>query len=373
MGLSNIEVKKQNRNSVLRYMLKAEAAPKNMIAEALGLSIPTVAQGIRELEEKGLVKEEGVLESMGGRKAKSYRCIRDAKLAIGLDITANHVNVVVINLAMEVLYTKRVQLRLKDDETSYEKLKNVVFAAIGESGINQKDILGLGISLPAIIDETGTQIYAMHEQMKISYKIHEIAAKRFSFPVLLENDANCGGKAEYHAGGTSPDCVYFFVSQSVGGAVMVEGKACYGRSRRLGEFGHMTLVPGGRICYCGRQGCVNGYCSTKLLSDRTGGNLGEFFEGLKAGREDLKKVWDEYLDHLALAIHNLIMAFDYDLIIGGYLGQYIDDYMEELGEKIRKLDPYLKDMSFLKPAVYKYEASAVGAALIFIEKFVSRI
>ena len=154
MGLSNIEVKKQNRNSVLRYMLKAEAAPKNMIAEP-GLSIPTVAQGIRELEEKGLVKEEGVLESMGGRKAKSYRCIRDAKLAIGLDITANHVNVVVINLAMEVLYTKRVQLRLKDDETSYEKLKNVVFAAIGESGINQKDILGLGISLPAIIDETG--------------------------------------------------------------------------------------------------------------------------------------------------------------------------------------------------------------------------
>ena len=70
MGLSNIEVKKQNRNSVLRYMLKAEAAPKNMIAEALGLSIPTVAQGIRELEEKGLVKEEGVLESMGGRKAR---------------------------------------------------------------------------------------------------------------------------------------------------------------------------------------------------------------------------------------------------------------------------------------------------------------
>ena len=155
--------------------------------------------------------------------------------AIGLDITANHVNVVVINLAMEVLYTKRVQLRLKDDETSYEKLKNVVFAAIGESGINQKDILGLGISLPAIIDETGTQIYAMHEQMKISYKIHEIAAKWFSFPVLLENDANCGGKAEYHAGGTSPDCVYFFVSQSVGGAVMGRGESLLREKQKAGE------------------------------------------------------------------------------------------------------------------------------------------
>ena len=71
MGLSNIEVKKQNRNSVLRYMLKAEAAPKNMIAEALGLSIPTVAQGIRELEEKGLVKEEGVLESMGAGRLRA--------------------------------------------------------------------------------------------------------------------------------------------------------------------------------------------------------------------------------------------------------------------------------------------------------------
>ena len=54
MGLSNIEVKKQNRNSVLRYMLKAEAAPKNMIAEALDLASPPLPRASGNWRRKGL-------------------------------------------------------------------------------------------------------------------------------------------------------------------------------------------------------------------------------------------------------------------------------------------------------------------------------
>ncbi|MDY3999252.1 MAG: ROK family transcriptional regulator [Blautia sp.] len=373
MGLNSIEVKRRNRNNVLMYMLKNGQVSKSSVASALKLSIPTVTQCLNELQEIGLVKEEGAMESIGGRKSAGYRGIRNAKVAIGVDITRNHVNAVVTDLSLDLLYSKRVNIRLHDDQESYDKLKEIIISSIEESGIDQSSVLGLGISLPAIIDETGTRLNALHEQMEISYYLYDIVKDWFPFPVHLENDANSAGRAEIKLSGSSKDTVFFFVSPSVGGAVMIDGKSVYGRVRRAGEFGHMTLVPGGRKCYCGRMGCMDAYCSTELLSECTDGNLREFFSQLSLENEECMAVWEEYLDYIALAIHNLIAAFDMEIIIGGYLGQYLGPYLNRLEARIRKLDPYLSDIKFIKTARLKYEASAIGAASIFIENYLSEI
>ena len=97
MGLSSIEVKKANKNSVLRYILSADQFSKNNVAQALNLSIPTVTQALRELHDIGLVRESGMLESIGGRKAMGYQCVKDYRVSVGVDITRNHVNVVIVN------------------------------------------------------------------------------------------------------------------------------------------------------------------------------------------------------------------------------------------------------------------------------------
>lgn len=371
MGLSNIEVKKANRNSILQYMLSIESAAKSSVAEALRLSVPTVTQGLKELEAAGLIEEDGIQDSIGGRKAKTYCCKKNAKVALGIDITANHVNLVMLNLAKQVLYSKRVRMKMQDQAASYEALRAVIDEVVEESQIPAEKILGLGISLPAIVDESGTKIYALHEQMELSHELYEIVKSWYPFPVLLGNDANSAGKAELGPLHTEKNTVYFFVSQTVGGAIMLEGQGFYGIHCRAGELGHMTLVPGGRPCYCGRTGCVDAYCSTKLLSDRTEGNLEQFFQCLEAGNEAYGALWEEYLDYLALAVHNVNTVFDSEVIIGGYLGQYMEPYMDALRERVRKIDPYLSDMSFLKPAALKYEAAAVGAASIFIDDFIA--
>lgn len=374
MGLSNIEVKKVNRNNILQYMLKADAVSKNRIAEENRLSVPTVAQVLKELEAAGLVKEEGMFDSIGGRKAKSYCCIKDAQLALGIDITTNHVNIVIIDLAMQILYSKRVRFRVHDDKASYQELKEVVKRAVEESLVDSEKILGWGISLPAIIDETGSRIYAKHEQMDISYQFYDIVKDWFSFPVFLENDANSAGKAEILFSRTNEEnTVYFSVSQSVGGAIIIGGRVFYGRSCRGGEIGHMTLVPGGKPCYCGRSGCMNTYCSTKILSDIADDDLGKFFEGLERGEKRYTVLWETYLDNLALAVHNISMALDSEIIIGGYLGQYIGAYITPLRERVQKMNPYLTDLSFIKPAALKYESSAIGAAAVFVEKYIAAI
>lgn len=373
MGISNIEVKKRNKHSILQYMLKSEAVPKNSIAEDTRLSVPTVAQVLRELEEIGLIREEGVLDSIGGRKAKSYCCIKDARAALGVDITANHINIVLINLAKQILYSRRVRIRLENDPSSYGELKAIITQAIDESGFPADKILGWGISLPAIIDETGSKIYAMHEQMQVSFQLYDIVKDWFPFPVILDNDANSAGKAELALSGSEKDTIYFSISQSVGGAVMIGGQVYYGRMQRGGEIGHMTLFPEGRPCYCGRMGCMNSYCSTKILSDMTDEDLGKFFESLERKDKKCSEIWEEYLNYLALAIHNITMLFDSEVVIGGYLGQYMEPYMQELRDRVQKIDHYLTDTAFIRQAVLKHEASAIGVAAVSIERYIEEI
>lgn len=373
MGLSNIEVKRMNRNNILRYMLANGSNAKNTIAAALDLSIPTVAQCLKELQEQGLVEEEGTMKSIGGRKAMTFRAIPDAKIAVGVDITRNHANIVVTDLAMNVIHFSRKKIRMYDEAESYAQLHALIDAVIQESGVKMDRILGMGVSLPAIIDENGTKIYAMHEPMQISYHLYEIIKNWFPFPVSLGNDADSAGRAELIDRGVTDNRLFFFVSPSVGGSVFINGETFYGHNRRAGEFGHMTLVPDGKKCYCGRAGCVNSYCSTENLSDLTDGDLGEFFERLKKQDEICLKTWDKYLDYLALAIHNLMTSFDMDMVIGGYLGQYLGDYMDDLKNRVRKFDSYLTGSDFVQPARLKYEASALGAANIFLERYISEV
>lgn len=368
MGISSIEIKKMNRNNVLRYMLQSEDVfSKNDIAYSLNLSIPTVTQSLKELQGYGLVTEAGALESIGGRKAMSYQCEKNAKVAIGVDITPNHVNIVISNLASQPMYTERRKIK------TYEELRLLIEKAIAKNNLSEETILGIGLSLPAIIDKSGTKIIALHEKMEFWSDIYNHFKEWFSFPVTMVNDANSAARAELSTYDTEERFIYFSISQSVGGAIIHSRQLIGGLSQRAGEFGHMTLIADGRPCYCGRKGCVDAYCSTTVLSDATEGRLEEFFEQLSNGNPKCSKIWNEYIKYLALALHNLNMVFDEQIIIGGYLGQYIIPFMDDLYALIKEVDPYMTDFSLIKPSKLKYEASAMGAAIFFAEQYISSI
>ncbi len=374
MAKNNMEVKKMNRNTIFRYILKRDIVSKLDISEALRLSVPTVAQGLQDLQEKGLVTEEGTFDSTGGRKAKGYSCIRNAKAALGVDITENHINIVMIDLAEQNIISIRKKFRIiYDNVMSYQALKNEIEEVIGKSGIDRDRILGMGISLPAIIDRTGKVIYASYERMNIDPDFYDIVSRQFSFPVILTNDANSGGRAEAGLLEEVDDVIYFSLSQTVGGAVLINRQLFYGQNQRGGEFGHMTLVVDGPPCYCGRRGCVDIYCSSAILSNETEGNLELFFKRMEEGEEKLKKIWNTYLDNLAIAVHNLYMVFDSDIIIGGYVGMHMGKYLDDLKERVKKMDTHINNTNFIRESKLKYEAPAIGAASIFIEEYRKQI
>ena len=70
------------------------------------------------------------------------------------------------------------------------------------------------------------------------------------------------------------------------------------------------------------------------LADLTEGKLEIFFEKLEEGNAEYEKIWDEYLDNLAIAVDNLRMCFDCEVVLGGYVGNLIGPYVPRLRQMV---------------------------------------
>lgn len=367
-----MEVKKMNRNAVYKFLYRHEPISIQEIAYRLNLSLPTVTQNLKELLERELILETGLFESTGGRKAKAISYNSVAKYSIGLDITRNHVGIVVIDISGKVIKNERTQFPFANSREYFEGVGNLVKQFAAGCRIEESKILGAGIALPAILSaDKETVDYAT----VIDFKGGSV--KDFSefipYPCVLSNDANAAGFAELWIQESIEDAVYLSLNNSVGGSIII-GKNIYpGQNQRSGEFGHMTIVPGGQRCYCGQKGCVDAYCSAKLLSDSTNGSIAEFFRLLRLKKEPQGTIWEEYLRHLLVTINNLRMLYDCNVILGGYAGAYMDEYIDYLREQVAKRNTFEVDGNYLHVCKYKLEATAVGAALQHVDSFISGI
>lgn len=370
--VNSMDVKKINRNAIYKFLYKHEPISIQEIAYSLKMSLPTVTQNLKELQEKDLVMEAGLFESTGGRKAKAMAYNSRAKFAIGLDITQNHVGIVVIDLSGKVLNHIRKQYPFVYSKEYFAGVGSLVEQFITASSIARDKILGVGIALPAILSaDKETVKYAA----VIDFKGGSVQdfAEFLPYSCLLSNDANAAGFAELWGEESTQDVVYLSLNNSVGGAI-ITGKNIYnGANQRGGEFGHMTIVPGGNTCYCGQKGCVDAYCSAKILSDSTNGKIADFFKLLHAGSSLQKTLWAEYLKHLVVTINNLRMLYDCNVILGGYAGAYMDEYIDEIRALVAKRNTFEKDGSYVHVCKYKLEATAVGAALQHVEIFIDNI
>lgn len=368
---SNIDVKRINKISIYREILKNERISQRELSDKTNISWPTILQNVGELREMGLIQDVGAFQSTGGRKAKAIAAIPDARYAVGADITCNHISLVLVNLTGAICASVRTRIEFENVSSYYEALAALIDGFLSNHQIPSDRVLGIGVSIPGITDDDAGKIASSHV-LGIPGMAYSRISRHLSYPALFVNDANAAGFAEMrdlsgHNG------VYLSLSNSVGGAVFLNGRLYEGENHRSGEFGHMTLIPGGIPCYCGKKGCLDAYCASLRLSDHTNGDLDEFFSRLSQMDPEIIPVWDEYLTNLSYAVNNLRMNFDCDIILGGYIGAHFDQFLDTLTEKLEELNTFELDGSYLKPCRFKLEASALGAALQWIEKFITEI
>ena len=125
-GVNSIEVKKINRNNIYNFLYKHEPISIQEIAYTLNMSLPTVTQNIKELKDRDLVIETGLFESTGGRKAKAISYNSVARYAIGLDVTQNHVGIVLIDLGVKVIKNERKQYQFVNSKDYFKGVGDLV-------------------------------------------------------------------------------------------------------------------------------------------------------------------------------------------------------------------------------------------------------
>ncbi|MFV0364557.1 MAG: ROK family protein [Suipraeoptans sp.] len=384
-GTTNREVKKVNRNKVFRYLNSRENASMPEIAAGIGVSTPTVLTIVSELLRAGVVCEEGELESTGGRKAKAYSVVSDSAIFIGLDITKNHIGIVCTDLSEAVRCYKRDRVVFELTDVYLRKLAETVESFLTENNIKRELVKGIGVSVPGIVDANRNYLKESHLlNIKQGLSCEELC-KYIPYDCYLVNDANAGAMAECTGNNIHENMVYLSLSNSVGGALIfkageltLEGNGYFrnlyvGDNWTGGEFGHIVIHPEGETCYCNKKGCLDAYCSALVLANKEGGRLEKFFEKLEAGNIEYRQIWEDYLKNLSYAIDTLIMSFDCEIVLGGYVGSFLEPYIEEYKRTIKENSIFKQKDNFLRAAKYKIEASALGAAAFLVEEFITLI
>ena len=387
-GTNSLEVKKLNRNRVFRYVNGRRETSMPDISAALDISGPTVLTIVKELKSAGVVEEVGALESTGGRKAKAIASVKEARYAVGMDITGNHVGFAYTDLSMKVLAHERIRKHFYNEEQYFQEIGELLKDFIARNHIPEGQIEGVGIALPGIVDREKNILTRSHV-LGIQEASNRMWTKYIPYPCELLNDANAAAITEdICCERPDSNMVYLSLSNSVVGAVIFademksnmgtkvgnDDMTMYmGNNWRSGEFGHMVIHSEGRTCYCGKKGCLDAYCSALKLAGLEEGNLSAFFREMESGNEEYKRIWEDYLQDLAIAVDNLRMCFDCEIVLGGYVGNHMEPYIERFKEIVSKKNIFGGSGEYVRVCQYREESSAYGAALYQIENYISKI
>ena len=357
-----------NLGRTLRLVMQTERITKPDIAMQLGVSLPTASQNVRLLMERGLLAYDGTAESTGGRKAQTVVPVPEARVALGLDITAHQVRGVLVNLQGAELASFTQTLAFSNTDAYFTELSEMTEAFLQSNQVEQKRLLGTGISIPGVLSADGVMLVRSHV-LQVEHLPTAMFFEKLWGACAICNDAKAAAIAELWQWRDLGTAVYLSLSESVGGALVMENHIYEGVHCRGGEFGHMTLVPDGRRCYCGQYGCVDAYCNATVLTEQAE-TLTAFFQALEEGKPGCVRVWHRYAEHLAMAINSIITMLDCPVILGGLVGAQLSlDSLQELLQRVQERATFEIQENQLLLCRHRHNTAAVGGALQLVHSF----
>lgn len=149
--------------------------------------------------------------------------------------------------------------------------------------------------------------------------------EKFSVPVLVENDANCLALAEYFAScaGEYHYVMAVILGTGVGSGLILNDRLYRGNKGGAGEIGHTTIDIGGRLCECGRRGCVEAYLSGPSLSRRFYEKSGKkldvpaIYSLYQEGDKQAVQIFEESCQIMGEVFADMTTILDLDAIILG--------------------------------------------------------
>ena len=204
-----------------------------------------------------------------GRKretGKGNTSVTEDFLTIGVDIGGTNFRAAVVDESGTILAVE--QLPTPSNVEALEKaLEQVITQLCEQHSTAKRQIVAVGLAIAGFIDETRTHVrFAPHLPWRNTELVQRLR-RRLELPVVIEHDANSAAWGEYFQGAAQGEdtWVLFALGTGIGAAVMHKGEIYRGAFGTSPEFGHLTVMPGGRACPCGKMGCLERYCSGSAL------------------------------------------------------------------------------------------------------------
>jgi predicted NBD/HSP70 family sugar kinase len=374
------DIRRRNRSILLSKLFFDGPLSRLDLSHVTGLSGATVSNVTAELVDERLIVEAGQVESDGGRPGVLLRVDPGYAYVMGVDVGETGIKVDLFDLSMSLCAT--VERALPSSRPDPPRVARLIAAGAREAmqtaGIAETDLLGLGIGVPGTVEqpagkvrtsrrgepESGAHVHAPTIGWRAVPLESMLRRQGLEMPLFLDNGAKTQGQAEmwFGAGQGARHAVIALVGSGVAAAVVTDGATYRGVSSSAGEWGHTTIVYGGRPCRCGSHGCLEAYVGAEGIIDRyrriRGGGATDRTEeaeiqALLASAERSKaseRLLAEVAGMLGAGIANLINLFNPErVVLGGWAGLALG----------AKLLPQIREAARAHALAHPYEQATI--------------
>ena len=311
---------------------------------------------------------------------------------IGVDLGGTNVEAALV-CDGEVLTSKKKKTKAyKGVDTVIDRIEKTVRKACGKMDADPDDFEALCIGAPGAVDpSTGV----VHDAPNLGWSdvpLGEMLQDRLGLPVVVDNDVNIGviGEYVYGAGQGALDMVGIWVGTGIGGGIIIDGKPHQGWRGAAGEIGHTVVNPYGRMCGCGREGCVEAYSSKtamyamvkeqmergrdsivpQIMEDKGKRKMSSSVieDALEAGDALMAEALETAQFHLGLLTANLVNILDPQVVVfgGGLVERLGQSFIDPIARTARTHFMQQEDAEKVRivPSVLGDHAGPVGAAVV---------
>jgi glucokinase-like ROK family protein len=257
--------------SEIMSRVRAEAGPisKARLIEALSSSRGKISAEVVRLVEKGLLAEDGLAESEGGRRSSLLIIPPSAGLVAAVDIGATSIDVALTTLGSELVARRGELADVREGPLPVlDRIKNLLAQLIDEQSASLGDVLAIGMGVPGPVEQaSGLLTVPPIMPGWDRFPIRDAFAGEYAAPVFVDNDVNVMALGE-HWGGVAKgvaDVIFVKIGTGIGSGIIVGGRLHRGAQGCAGDFGHICVDPDGPVCTCGNTGCLEAMAAAPAI------------------------------------------------------------------------------------------------------------
>jgi predicted NBD/HSP70 family sugar kinase len=342
-----------NERAVFERIRLLGPVSRPQLADATGLSKPTISLALANLEGSGLVRHVGRSSGNSGRAALLYEMRPEAGWVVGVDVGRYWLRIALANLAGEVVLRRQERSQSREAKKLVAQIASLVSTLPVEAGLSYEDVTYTVIGSPGVVDQrSGAMRLAANLSGWNGSGVLDALGDQLGSSIAVENDINLAalGEQAHGLGKGVPNFVFVSVGTGIGMGIVLDGRLHRGARGAAGEIGFLPLGDSEPIDD-GASGRSHGtlesiasaeavVANARRLGMRNVVSAKHVFESARQSNKAALAAVEIEAEHLAEAVASVASVLDPELVVlGGGIGRNGDLLIGPMSKRLEKLLP----------------------------------